>query len=242
MSELPGPSIAIVTSGDVTATETLIRSTQNGMTERILEANVRLVISDRAEDNLFDTVKRLNDEHGLDIRPLLISPLDYPGGAGDKNEQTLAESEAIAKHISAEDIALVAMVGYLRKTRGDLRAEYGYDSKKHQSSFQGRLVNSHLGPFDLTMGMSGIDAQKAVLEKGLKYSAQSLLAVDQTILKINDEDVLTIKDNVLISEHRVPVAENETSDSLYLKVRELEAKHLARDINTFVQLQKTYRK
>ena len=235
MSELHRPSIAIVTSGDVAATETLIRSTQNGTAERKLEANVRLVISDRLEDGMFDTVKRLNDEHGLDIRSTLINSLDYPGGEGESGEQTLAESEAITKQLDAEDITLVAMVGYLRKPRGDLRAEYGYDSEKHMSAYQSRLVNSHLGPFVLTKGMFGLEAQERVLKGGHAYSAHALLAVDQTTRLVNDEKILTIRDNVLITEHHVPVAKNDNPQSLLNKVRQLEAKHLPGDLNTYLQ-------
>jgi phosphoribosylglycinamide formyltransferase-1 len=202
-SELP--SIAILASGSGTTAEYVILATQTG----VLQANVGLVVCNNApaKAGIFGRVERLNDQYGLQIPALHISGKTHPLGAGKPGEQTLEESEAIAK--LCREFSLVALLGYMKKVRGAL--------------LELPIVNTHPAPLPETAGMYGVHAQEHVLASGLGYSAQILHRVT------GEYD-----DGEIIAEHRVPVKPGDTAESLFDAVQATEKAHLPVDLNNLL--------
>ncbi len=218
MEQISEPNIAILASGSGTTAEAFIHATQTG----IVSANVRLVISSKPDTEIFGRVERLNKQYGLGIKILHINGLTHPEGPGQRGEQTLGESAAILEEITKHDIALVALLGYMKKVRGPLLEEYGALSS-HKSIFEARMINTHPGPLPATRGLAGLNAQKKVLEMGLENSAQTLHVVSA------DYDT-----GATYAEQLVPVMPDDTADSLFAAVQATEKSRLPKDINNFL--------
>lgn len=223
MSETP--SIAILASGRGTTAESFIHAVQAG----IVAAEVSLVIASRPDAEVFARINRLNQQYKLGIEALHISAVTHPGGAGERGEQTLSESEAILAEIKERDISLVALMGYMKKVRGPLLQEYG-SLPDHESIFDSRMLNTHPGPLPLTRGLTGHSAQAKVLESGLEASAQTLHAVTA------DYDA-----GAIYASHSVPVIAGDTKESLLAGVQATEKAWLPLDINYFLADQREYR-
>ena len=201
MSELHRPTFAILASHSGTTAEAVIHATQSG----VLDAEVGLVISNNKNAGVFERTKRLNKQHGLDIR---MKHVTRPEGTGTPGVQTPQESETIWKAIQREGIKNVVLLGYLRKVVGALLEE------------PDTIVNSHPGPLPETKGLHSENVQKRVLELGLEYSAQILHDVDEEydhgkIRKVNI----------------VPVMPGETFDTLTAAVQATEKAFVPVDLN-----------
>ncbi|MDB5165053.1 MAG: phosphoribosylglycinamide formyltransferase [Candidatus Saccharibacteria bacterium] len=225
MSERHYPVITLLASGSGSTAEAVIHATQTG----ILQAEVVQVISNNEDAGVFDRVDRLNKQYGLGIRKLHISGQTHPTGAGQRGEQSLAESEAICAVAAASNTALVGLVGYMRKVRGELLEEYGALST-HTSSFDARMLNTHPGPLPHTQGYHGIHVQEKVLEDGLSYSAQTTHAVAA------DYDTGSV-----FRSHPVPVMPGDTAEDLSQNVQTTEKVWLPIDIQDYLNDQRLSR-
>lgn len=219
------PGIAILASGSGTTAEAFIHATYTGA----VDAEVQLVIASKPDAGIFNKIKRLNMRYDSDIQALHISNLTHPDRPGRQGEQTLAESAAIRDEIAKRNIALVALMGYMKKVRGPLLEDYG-SLPDHKLIFEARMVNTHPGPLPETRGLAGIGAQKKVLELGLDHSAQTLHVVTE------EYDA-----GAIYAERRVPVIPGDTAESLFEAVQATEKAYLPSDIGSFLVAQQKYR-
>ena len=122
MSETYRPRIAVLASGGGTTVEAFIHATQNNV-----NAEVGLVVCNNPPDKVgvYDRIKRLNDQYGLDIKTAYINGKMYPGGNQGRG-QTLEESQAICDLIASGGYDHVALMGYMKEVRGALIDEYGW--------------------------------------------------------------------------------------------------------------------
>ena len=197
------PKIALLASGGGTTAESIVHATQSG----ILRAEVGLVVTNNVAAGVIGRIARLNTQYDLKIPVEHISGKTHPGDPGMAGEQTLEESEAIAR--LCRGFSLVSLVGYMKKVRGPLLTQ--------------KLVNTHPGPLPETAGTYGIHAQERVLELGLSHSAQTLHLVD------NDYD-----HGRILMAHAVPVMPDDTPETLFDAVQGTEKAHLAADLNMYL--------
>jgi folate-dependent phosphoribosylglycinamide formyltransferase PurN len=232
------PRITLLTSGDGTTAEYLVRATQTG----ILAAEVSLVISSSDNVPVFDTVARLNDEHGLKIDTECIGKDTHPGGAtDDPNEQTDEESAAIlerAQNAASGKMMVIMMVGYFRKVRGPLMKECGsgWVNERVESS---SLYKSHLGIVPATRDYHGRDVHRRVVDLRLSQSAQVLQGV-----------AWGSNDGPIWARHsfRVPVAPEGASeeekeritDEVERIAQKTEEKHLPKDLNNLLKARREF--
>jgi phosphoribosylglycinamide formyltransferase 1 len=202
------PNITILASGSGSTAEAFIDATQNGT----VKADVGLVICNNSPEKagVYDRIIKLNRKYKLDIPVLRISGITHPGGTGQAGEQTLEESSAIASEVYKAGSALVALMGYMKKVRGELLEEYGWRPNMW-SPTQARMINTHPGPLPQTEGLYGIHVQEAVLDSGLGYSAH-------TVHMVSGE----YDQGRIIEETPVPVQSGDTPKILFDRVQEVE--------------------
>jgi len=201
------PRIVILASGSGTTAEYVVHATETG----VLAARVALVVSNNPNAGVFERVRRLNAQYGLDIQTAHISSRTHPGDAGQLGEQTLEESEAIAQlcNLQGASAGLVLLAGYMKKLRGSL--------------LELPVVNTHPGPLPETAGYHGVHVQERVLELGLAHSAQTLHWVDGTY-----------DTGPIIAANPVPVMADDTPESLFDAVQVTEKSHLPVDLNVLL--------
>lgn len=168
------PTIVILASGGGSTAETFIENTQLGL----VAAEVGLVICNNTPENagVYERIDALNTKYNLDIPVVKINGITHPSGKGEKGEQTLEEAAAICEIVADGNFDLVALMGYMKKVRGDLLEEYGETSKGLNPHFA-RMLNTHPGPLPQTAKLVGIHAQEEVLRLGLGYSAHTVHVV-----------------------------------------------------------------
>lgn len=205
------PNIAILASGGGTTAEAFVHATQDGR----VKANVGLVVCNNSPEKagIYDRIQRLNGDYGLAIPVLRISGVTHPDGPGEKGEMTLGESEAICQEVTNSGCALVALMGYMKKVRGDLLEEYGWPG--HGSFSLGRMLNTHPGPLPETAGFHGVHVQEEVLRREMTHSAHTVHLVTGGY----DE-------GPVVQETKVPVMEGDTPDSLFDRVQVVEKQEL----------------
>lgn len=214
------PEIAVLASGSGSTVEAVIHATQDEA--RGLDFTVGLLIANNTTKGVFERIQRMNSQYGLNIKTLFMSGSNYPGGPGEKGEQTLEESAAICAEINNGGFALVALMGYMKKVRGDLLDQYGW--RGGTSKYEAGMVNTHPGPLPETRGLHGIGVQEEVLRIGLGYSAQTLHVV------ADDYDT-----GPVIAEHRVPYIPGDTAESLFDSVQLTEKNYLPSDLDSFIK-------
>lgn len=225
MSELHRPTIAILASGDGSTAEAFIDATQN----RNIDVDVGLAISNNPPDKagIYSVVDRLNLQYGLDIQMAHISGKTHPGGKVG-NGQTLAESGSIAELVYNGGFAHVALMGYMKKVRGDLLEEYGW-LPCHKSIYLGRMSNTHPGPLPETGDTGGIHASELVLNLGLTVSKHTVHLVGAGIDK-----------GPKLAEYPVYVEEGDTPQDLFERVQSVEKIELPYVIDRFLKGQANF--
>jgi phosphoribosylglycinamide formyltransferase-1 len=218
MSEAHRPGIAILSSGSGSTLEAFVHACEAG----IVDAEVGLVVSNSKTKGSFRRVERLNRQYGLDIQTLHVNGVTHPAGAGESGEMTLQESAAIANEIEKHGIAFVCLMGYMKKVRGALLQQYGWQEGADYET--ARMLNTHPGPLPQTEGMHSIHVQEEVINSGLGYSAQTLHVVAAEYDR-----------GPIIAEHRVPVLPDDTPESLFESVQLTEKTHLPADIGQFLE-------
>ena len=222
MSEQVRPRIAILASGSGTTAEAFIHAT---MTDSV-DAAVGLVISNNGNAGVFDKVDRLNNQYrGLGIDVLHISGVTNPDGKVAKGEQTLAESAAVCEAIQERDISLVALMGYMKRVNGKLLETFGHQDFPEGGYKSARIINTHPGPLPETRGLFGVHVQEEVLRLGLRNSAQTL-----------HEVAAGYDTGPVIKYINVPVAENDTPDSLFNAVQQTEKMWLPWEIQHYLRI------
>jgi phosphoribosylglycinamide formyltransferase-1 len=198
------PNIAILASGSGTTAEALIHATQNG----VLNADVRLVITNKADAGIVQKIERFN-KLGLDITLLVINGQTHPGTAG-RGEQTPAEAEAIYDAVKEYDIDLILLLGYLRKVMPPL--------------LNLRILNTHPGLLPITRGHHGEDVQAFVLEQHHEFTGQ-------TLHEVNAE----YDSGHIIAEHTLPVMPWDTIETLNAAVQIMEKAYIGIEIEQYLK-------
>ncbi len=223
MSERHIPGVAVLASGSGSTLEAFIHAAEAG----IVDAEIGLVISNNSNVGVFDRIRRLNKQYGLNIETLHISGKTHPGSAAEIGAQTLPEAEAIHAAIAKENFVLIALMGYMKKIAGTLLDAYGW--KPDMDVFAAQMFNTHPGPLPQTRGLFGINVQKAVLETGMDHSAHTVHAVGEGY-----------DTGPIVVEHQVPVLPNDTPESLFEAVQLTEKSHLPVDIRDILDGKKLY--
>ncbi|MBI5357479.1 hypothetical protein HZB74_01380 [Candidatus Saccharibacteria bacterium] len=223
------PKVAILASGSGTTAESFISSCVNGE----ITADVALVISNHKDPGVFEKVRRLNDQHGLNIECIHIGKANFPEKEGEKVKygfQTEAEEEKILQVLKENDIELVLLLGYMKRVGPKIVDEFGW-LPNYESVYKSRMINTHPGLLPETKGLYGLNVQKHVISKGLAVAGHCLFAVD-------DE----YDDGPVISEHSFETDPTEDAEELFERVKESEKKYLAEDIQNFIDKQREYNK
>ncbi len=224
------PRIAILASGSGSTAEAFIRATQTDA----VTAEVGLVVSNNSTAGVFDRVKRLNTEFGLDIQTAHISSKTNPWGSRNPGEQSLGEAEAIVTLLEDGKYTLGLLLGYMKKVRGDLLG-WGQPTIKGDWG-HARLLNTHPGPLPETAGMVGLGVQKHILASGLAEAGQTLHIVSA------DYD-----SGPVVAEHRFVhgigiegegeariAAVNAAAPGLFERVQLVEKQHIGPDVDSFL--------
>lgn len=222
MSELHKPSIAILASGSGSTAETFIRATQD---DRV-EAEVGLVISDKKNAGVFERVKRLEREYGLDIQTASITRTDYPGGAEGRGI-TKEQSEAMAELITGESIGHVSMMGFMQVVRFALLEQFAW--RAGEPIYEGYLDNTHPAILPQTADTYGVHASQRVLDLGLPFSAHTYHLVSEEV-----------DGGPILCATPVPVMPGDTSQTLFERVQLIEKAVLPIAIDRFLKEQAAY--
>jgi phosphoribosylglycinamide formyltransferase-1 len=118
-----------------------------------------------------------------------------PGDYRTKLDQD-AERAYIAALREAE-VDLVVLAGFMRILKGEFHR-----------AFEGRVVNIHPS---LLPSFPGLEAWKQALDHGVKYTGVTVHCVDQGI-----------DSGLIIAQEPVPVREDDTPESLYARIQEVE--------------------
>ena len=199
------PTIAILASGSGTTAEALIHATQSG----VLNADVRLVITNRADAGILQKIERFNKQ-GLGIKVLIINGDTHPGEAA-RGEQTPLEAQAIYDAIKEYNIDLILLLGYLRKVMPPL--------------LDLRILNTHPGLLPATRGLHGEHVQAFVLEQGHELTGQTL-----------HEVIAEYDSGKTIAEHTLPVMPWDTVDTLNASVQLMEKAYIGVDVNQYLKI------
>lgn len=223
------PRIAILASGGGTTAEAFIRAAQTGETT----CQVELVVVSREDAGIWQRIKHLNAEFGLNIECKLINGKTHPAAEGEtvaRGYQTQAEEAAMLELLKAGNFDLIALMGYMKHVGPSLVKAFGWQPD-YASMYQAKMTNTHPGLLPDTKGFYGEQIQAYVLDRGLPYGGQTLHLVSEGY----DE-------GPVIAEHRVPVEPSDTSETLFERVQATEKKYLPSDIEAFVQARLAYTK
>jgi phosphoribosylglycinamide formyltransferase 1 len=219
----------VLASGSGTTVEAFIRAGQRGD----IDTDVGLVICSREDAGIFDRIKSLNNEFGLDTQTKLINSKTHPAATGEtpgKGEQTAAEESAIIELLKNGNFQLVVQMGYMKKSGKHLVHEFGW-RPEYTSVYQARMLNTHPGLLPESQGLYGELVQRHVIEKQLPFSGQTLHIVAEEY-----------DDGPVIAEHPVKVQIGDTPESLFARVQAMEKQKLPLDIQHFITGQEAYNK
>ena len=221
------PRIAVLASGGGTTAEAFIRAGQKGQ----INVDVGLVIGSRENAGVFQRIKDLNTEYGLNIDCVLINHETHPAARAEhvgKGSQTAGEEAAILAALLGGSFDLVALMGYMKRIGPNLVQAFGW-LPGYTSVFQARMVNTHPGLLPDTKAFYGQQIQQYVLDYHLPYAGQTLHAVSEEY-----------DDGPVIAEHKVPVKPNDTPASLFARVQAVEKQYLPGDIESFIEARQAY--
>lgn len=215
MGELHNFRVVILASGDRdtgeggSTMEAVVRAGALGL----IAVEVGLVIcnnSERLVPQVYERVRNLNNEFGLDIEIRKINGATHPAKEDEEvvpGVQTAAEAEACAEALEESRAHLFLLAGYMKKV-GNLCRDG---------------LNSHSGPLPLTEGKHGIEIQELVLEKKHPFSAHTVHEVDSSY------DTGTV-----INWRPVFVRPDDTAKTLQDRVKEVEQACLPGDVESYL--------
>jgi phosphoribosylglycinamide formyltransferase-1 len=221
------PRIAVLASGGGTTAEAFIRAGQSGQ----INVDVALVICSRKDAGIFQRIKDLNTEFGLNIECLLINHKTHPAADTEhvsRGSQTVGEELAVLTTLLSGSYDLVALMGYMKRVGPSLVEAFGW-LPTYTSIFQAKMVNTHPGLLPDTKAYYGQNIQEYVLDHHLPYGGQSFHVVG----KEYDE-------GPIIAEHKVPVEPGDTAETLFQRVQATEKKYLPHDIEDFINARLAY--
>ncbi len=214
--------LAILASGSGTTAEAVARATQSG----VLDAEISLIVHNNPDAKVVDqpTIKR------LPVATMCINSHTHPGpGAPRKGELTDTESMAIAEAAVQAGVDLVLLLGYMKRVRGALLDQFGFDASKHSRAADARMLNTHPGPLPQTRGLHGSGVHQRVFEL---YQAGELARSGPTLHAVAED-----YDTGPIVKHfdEVVITDQDTAQTIEDRVRAIEREMLPIGINEFVQ-------
>lgn len=219
--------IAILASGQGTTAAAFIRAGAEGR----VDTRVGLVIANNAAAGIFERVKALNQQYGLDIKTMCINGQTNPAETNETvvpGAQTRAEESAILRVLRADDYDLIVLMGYMKRIGPTLVHEFGWRAA-YANPYQAMMLNTHPGLLPQTKGSYGLLAQQLTLDTKLPYGGQTLHVVAE------DYD-----DGPVIAEHKVAVQANDTAETLFARVQAIEKQTLPSDIDAFIKNRQNY--
>lgn len=219
--------IAVMASGGGTTVEAFIKAACRGE----IQTQVELIVVSRKDAGVFERIHQLNKMFGLDIKCVLINSFTHPDSPGEttqKGRQTKAEEQAILDILQKGNYDLIANMGYMKLIGPKLVEAYGWLPKYH-SIYQAKMVNTHPGLLPATKAMFGLNTQVYTLENKLPYGGQTLHLVG-----------LGYDDGPTIAEHKVKVLPDDTPESLFARVQEVEKSYIASDIESFINARNVF--
>lgn len=221
------PRIAVLASGGGTTVEAFIQAGQRGE----INVDVGLVICSRQNAGVFQRIADLNAKYGLHIDCILINHQTHPADLTEnvgRGCQTAGEEAGILAALLAGNFDLIALMGYMKKVGPNLVSAFGWQSQ-YNSLYQARMLNTHPGILPDTKSMYGQQIQEYVLDHHLPYGGQTLHVVAEEY----DE-------GPIVAEHKVPVQPDDTPESLFARVQDVEKEYLPRDIEDFITARQAY--
>jgi phosphoribosylglycinamide formyltransferase-1 len=223
------PRIAILASGSGSTAEAFIRASATGE----IAPTVDLIICSKSAEKagIWQRTVNLNQEFGLNIPVKQISRATHPAKPDETlapGAQTTAEETAILEQLLTGDFDLIALMGYMKKIGPRLVHEFGWRNS-YVSPYEACMVNTHPGLLPSTKGLFGLGIQQFTLDNHRTRAGQTLHIVAE------DYD-----DGPIIAEHRIDVAPNDTSETLFAHVQTIEKQFLPRDIANFIEKRQQY--
>jgi phosphoribosylglycinamide formyltransferase-1 len=221
------PRIAVLASGSGTTAEAFIRAGQTGQ----ITTEVGLIICSRQDAGIFQRIKDLNTEFGLNIETVLLNNKTHPAAPNEperRGYQTVAEEAAMLHMLQAGNFNLIASMGFMKHAGPSVIQAFGW-RPEYKSLYQAMLVNTHPGLLPDTAAFYGEKIQQYVLDKGLPYGGQTLHLVSE------EYDA-----GPIVAEHKVPVEPGDTAASLFARVQAVEKQYLPLDIEAFVTARQAY--
>lgn len=142
------------------------------------------------------------------------------GGAAFARERGIPVGELSQKHFQSAEDRDLAMSDFFRRHGVELVVDAGYDrvhTRPLLEAFDGRIINVH--PSLLPNFGGGMDAVERALESGLKFTGATVHIVTA------DLDA-----GPILGQEAVPIVENDTVESLRLRVHEAEYRILPQAI------------
>ncbi len=214
--------LAILASGSGTTAEAVAQATRSGQ----LEAEIGLIIHNNAGAKVVEqpTVRELL------IPTMCINGLSHPDvGVVRKGEMGDNESQAVVDAIKSVDAELVLLLGYMKRVRGALLDQYGYNPEIHSEVTDARMLNTHPGPLPQTMGLHGSQVHQHVYEL---YQARELAVTGPTLHAVA-EDYDT--GPTVRYFDMVDLSDADTAESIEDRVRAVEREQLPVGIQFFIE-------
>ena len=186
-------NIAVLVSGRGSNLQSIIDNIENGT---IPHASVKVVISDVDGTYALERAQ----QHGIEA--VFVDPNKYDNKTSFENE--------ILRILSAHDIELVLLAGYMRVVGANLL-----------ETFKGRIINIHPA---LLPSFPGLHGQQQAFDHGVKVSGCTVHFVDEGV-----------DTGPIIIQRCVPVLEDDTADVLADRILEQEHKIFPEAVRLFVQ-------
>jgi phosphoribosylglycinamide formyltransferase-1 len=221
------PRLTALVSGSGSTVEAVIRASVAGD----VDYEIGQIISSRRDAGIFERMKNLNQELGLNIPCILINHHTYPPLADEtlaRGGQSISEQQALIAAIESIHSDIVMLLGYMKRIGPLLIEKYGWHPE-YTSPYQAVMLNTNPGLLPATKGTYGPFAQQRTLDLGLKEGGQTFHVVAE------DYD-----DGPTIAEHRVAVKPGDTIETLFARVQIAEKKYLPKDIDTFIKARQAF--
>ncbi|MCK4929313.1 MAG: phosphoribosylglycinamide formyltransferase [Methanosarcinales archaeon] len=186
-------NIAVLVSGRGSNLQSIIDNIENGT---IPHTSVKVVISDVDGTYALERAQ----QHGIEA--VFVDPNKYDNKTSFENE--------ILRILSAHDIELVLLAGYMRVVGANLL-----------ETFKGRIINIHPA---LLPSFPGLHGQQQAFDHGVKVSGCTVHFVDEGV-----------DTGPIIIQRCVPVLEDDTADVLADRILEQEHKIFPEAVRLFVQ-------
>lgn len=225
---MPKPKypIAVMASGSGSTAEALIRHTQTD--PELSELSVELVVTNNPKAGVLGRVARLNEEFGLAIEAHHISAKTHPGTIAGPGELSDNESTALSELFVDRGVALVMLLGYLKKISGPLLDEWGQPPNQ-ESPYYAHMLNTHPGILPETKGYWGEGVHRHVIETGLARTAHTMHVV-----------AAGYDEGKIVAEHFIDVEPGMTPEQLAARVQEVEKQKVPEVILQFLRAQEQF--